>query len=201
MSEERLIVNLDAAVGDALNGNGLHINDRPHTHTAMRAALVAGLQVLAREFGPRPDDARRCVAENPSTGNRCTQPEGHSLVHQDANGDQWRDRELPTESGRVVLAAKVRGIRLTPARTLFSLAALDGGPPTWYSGEDIDGTDSHPARFVTDWVEAVVVPEDVVSLLRSITEAGRDRDIPDDEVRDLMVTDAVEALRLLGGTS
>lgn len=65
--QDALIIALDEAVGGALRRYGLPLNARQEVlYNAMRAALVDGLQVLAREFGPRPEDARDEARELPS---------------------------------------------------------------------------------------------------------------------------------------
>lgn len=72
-----LIVALDEAVGGALSRTGVTPVLHPLTHNAMRAALVDGLGVLARELGLLSDDAaptlvRQGVGEgSPHVQGRC----------------------------------------------------------------------------------------------------------------------------------
>jgi hypothetical protein len=82
-----LIVALDEAVGGALRRNGLPLlgpgSRGEPVHNAIRAALVDGLGVLIREFGPRPDDpplVRQGVGAGwPQVQGRCPACGGKSL--------------------------------------------------------------------------------------------------------------------------
>jgi hypothetical protein len=141
----------------------------------VRDALVAGLQVLADELGPRPDDEAPPV------------------------------RELPTERGAVIIATHLCGDLLDAPRAAVLIPddGDDGvpwrvgvpggaaGDSSWWAAEDITG-----------WVPALVVRADdegPVAALREIEAFPFDRKIPFDERVDHLRELARRALARLDG--
>lgn len=171
-----LIIALDEAVGGALrrygaDGHGLHLG--------IRAALVDGLQVLAREFGPRPEDS--------------APPPMH---------------ELPTEPGAVIYVTGWTD-PWAPKPLLAVLAGIgDGGlrwcTPTWGWPSAASGTPAVTIWFdpgqIVDWVPARVVPDDEfgpVAALHRIAHPEFDRKTALDEVVDELRTVARDALEAI----
>jgi hypothetical protein len=115
-------------------------------------------------------------------------------------------RELPKHPGAVILADVVRGFEFDrPILLVRGTQARHLGRAMWYSPTDEVGGDRwHRDEHVTQWSPAATVSlggDGPVAALRAILKVAEDRDVEDDVARELVASDARQALAGLDGAS
>lgn len=164
---------LEVAVGQAMRARGAFPHGGRVDADQVRGGIVAGLEVLAEEFGPRPEDAAPPV------------------------------RELPTEPGAVVLATRMYGIACDARVLVHAPGDdADDEPWCDPTKGTLQSSRWSAAGDIDEWQPATVVPtaahEAAVAALRDVVALLHGPQSGDaQEAQDA----AIHALALIDGSA